>query len=77
MTKLYFVCAIILVAHLCVATAHRTQDLHEKDAHKKDKDKKDYHRYEDWGLDWSDADMMQHTIDEAPRRVSVGGRGPR
>jgi len=28
----------------------------------------DHRRYEDWGLDWSDADMMQHPIDEAPRR---------
>jgi hypothetical protein len=37
---------------------------------KKEKDKKDFRRYEDWGMDWSDADMMQHPIDEGPRRVS-------
>jgi len=67
--KSYFVTlAIFLVCvHLCVA--HKSQDLDEKDhTHKKEKDKKDFHRYEDWGLDWSDADMMQHPIDEAPRR---------
>ena len=37
---------------------------------KKERDKSDFHRYEDWGMDWSDADMMQHPIDEGPRRVS-------
>lgn len=53
---------------------HKTQDLSGKEQDKKSHDKaagkEDHHRYEDWGMDWSDADMMQHPIDEAPRRVS-------
>jgi len=51
----------------------KAQDLDEKDSgNKKEKDRKDHHRYEDWGQDWSDADMMQHPIDEAPRRENRG-----
>lgn len=38
---------------------------------KKEREKSDFHRYEDWGMDWSDADMMQHPIDEGPRRVRI------
>lgn len=47
-------------------------DVSDKESYeKKERDKKDFHRYEDWGMDWSDADMMQHPIDEGPRRVST------
>jgi hypothetical protein len=28
-----------------------------------------YSRYQDWDEDWADEDMMQHPIDEAPRKV--------
>ena len=46
-------------------------DVSDKESYeKKERDKKDFRRYEDWGMDWSDADMMQHPIDEGPRRVS-------
>lgn len=50
----------------------KSQDVGEKLGSKKDKDVgKEYHRFEDWGgQDWSEAEMMQHPIDEAPRRVS-------
>ena len=47
-------------------------DVSEKESFnkkEKEKDSNDFHRYEDWGMDWSDADMMQHPIDEGPRRV--------
>lgn len=45
-------------------------DVSEKATYeKKEREKGDFHRYEDWGMDWSDADMMQHPIDEGPRRV--------
>ena len=61
----------LLLILLALGSAHAgLNDLNEKDSvDKKDRDKKDFHRYEDWGMDWSDADMMQHPIDEGPRRV--------
>lgn len=63
--------ASLLLVLLALGSTHAgLNDLHEKDSvEKKDRDKKDFHRYEDWGMDWSDADMMQHPIDEGPRRV--------
>lgn len=61
----------LLLILLALGSTHAgLNDLNEKDSvDKKDRDKKDFHRYEDWGMDWSDADMMQHPIDEGPRRV--------
>lgn len=49
----------------------KLQGLQEKTDYKKIRDAKKayYHHYEDWDLDWSNEDMMQHPIDEAPRKV--------
>ena len=75
---LLLVFAVLLVlATLCgqrgrvQASGSGVNDVSEKESfskRQKDKDA-DFHRYEDWGMDWSDADMMQHPIDEGPRRV--------
>lgn len=61
--------------------ALKTQDLSPKkvSSSKKGSDVEGEHvRFEDWGdeesestaYDWSKAEMLQHPIDEAPRRVS-------
>ena len=51
----------------------KEQHLHKKNGFSKDKKSDYFNRYQDWGNDedWSNEDMMQHPIDEAPRKVIV------
>ena len=62
---------MLIITPSCFAN-NDVNDVSDKESYeKKEKDKRDFRRYEDWGMDWSDADMMQHPIDEGPRRVST------
>lgn len=42
---------------------------HKKNGYNKDKKQDYFARYQDWDEDWSNEDMMQHPIDESPRKV--------
>ena len=69
---------LVCLAVRCLASHHgfsksQSIDAKEQYSHKNgfSRDKKlDYHRYQDWDEDWSNEDMMQHPIDEAPRKVA-------
>lgn len=64
---------MILLSYSVATSANNNavNDVSEKESFEKKEREKDpdFHRYEDWGLDWSDPDMMQHPIDEGSRRV--------
>lgn len=71
---------LLCLAVRCLASHHgfsksQSIDAKEQYSHKNgfNRDKKIdyYHRYQDWDEDWSNEDMMQHPIDEAPRKVCV------
>lgn len=49
----------------------KDQYSHKKSGYARDKKNDYYHRYQDWDEDWSNEDMMQHPIDEAPRKVMI------
>lgn len=72
--SLFHLFLIVVVIPSCLfitpaSCGNNVNDVFDKDSYeKKERDKHDFHRYEDWGMDWSDADMMQHPIDEGPRR---------
>lgn len=70
---------VVLAMLVCETSAsfnsfHKPQNVDGKEGYsrRKQHDKMgDYiSRYQDWDEDWSDEDMMQHPIDEAPRKVS-------
>lgn len=73
---------LVCLAVRCLASHHgfsksQSIDAKEQYTHKNgfNRDKKvDYHRYQVWDEDWSNEDMMQHPIDEAPRKVILESR---
>lgn len=62
---------VLALISLTTGDVNKSQKTEPKDGYKKQKEKKhsDWARYQDWGEDWSQEEMMQHPIDEAPRRV--------
>lgn len=62
--------ALALASHNSLSKPQMVDGKHSYTSKKQhDKMYHDFGRYQDWNEDWSDEDMQQHPIDEAPRKV--------